>query len=275
MSTPAPAEPSCESALEQIATTVRAWLLASRHANDVGVELKSAVVQLHMRSSVSFSFLRDFATHALSGKKVMLFVGTLDKRLLISVRLATAVCNGLFTAPPAVASAAQKASGSKRGRDTFEAVVSVESALPKRARHEKSAQTQAPSFREAKESLAAVLALRGASSERIVQSWMLSERKAGEWGFCFPGKSGECAAGEKKELSLPQCTSVLIAVRLSGGVAIDLRAVLRAVKNCSDGMLTIDEAPEGSRCDLPKHESECLHASSLLLFGCATSIPQS
>ena len=100
------------------------------------------------------------------------------------------------------------------------------------------------SYKIATNSIASLLKLTGASKEPCLEAWAISLRKQGEWGAA-PSSDGR--------------PSLVVAARLTGGIAIQLSSVLSAFRNCRDGMVSISTDAVNKDFNLPKTE-QCIEA---------------
>lgn len=90
-------------------------------------------------------------------------------------------------------------------------------------------------YRNADVLITNLLNLRGTSNECIIESWALSLRKTGQWASSgFP--------------------TLVVAVRMSAGVAISLVRLISCISLCSDGMLTTNSSMLSSDFELPMSE---------------------
>lgn len=111
------------------------------------------------------------------------------------------------------------------------------------------------SYAVAKETISEMMKLKGASGEPVLESWAVSLRRPGEYGAAL-SESGR--------------PSLVIAMRLAGGIAIPLSMIYTAVKACRDGLVTVSTDSVNSDFDLPMTE-QCREAhdrgqKSLLLL---------
>ena len=100
------------------------------------------------------------------------------------------------------------------------------------------------SYEIATQMVSNLLKLKGAVGEPCIEAWAVSLRKQGEWGAA-PSPDGR--------------PSLLVAARLTGGLAIKLSPLLHAFKHCRDGMVTISSESINKDFNLPKTE-QCLEA---------------
>jgi len=92
-------------------------------------------------------------------------------------------------------------------------------------------------FEVAQEAITALLRVRGAAGENVIESWTVSLRKAGDWG-------GRQANAD----SLPQ---LFIGARVTAGVAVPLAEVCAALSTFQDGMVTTSMDRVGADFRLP------------------------
>lgn len=100
------------------------------------------------------------------------------------------------------------------------------------------------SYTIAKNAVASLLKIKGASGENALESWALSLRKQGEYGS-VPRKDGR--------------SNLVIAVRISAGVAVSILDVSNALSACRDGMITVSCKSVADDFDLPMTE-QCMEA---------------
>lgn len=119
----------------------------------------------------------------------------------------------------------------KRGRDMSEE--DAERAVAKVRRSEGGTAITAASYAAAQQCVASLLRLRGAGGEAVVESWAVSMRKKGEWG-----------ATQDRE-------ALVLAARLTAGVALPLGALCAVVRTCRDGLLTLETDKIDQTFNLP------------------------
>jgi hypothetical protein len=104
-----------------------------------------------------------------------------------------------------------------------------------------------------------LLKIKGACEENAIESWALSLRKKGEFGYA-PSIDGR--------------SSLVVAARIAAGVPISLSSLSNALHACKDGMITIENGDIIKDFDLPMtkqcKESHNYGQKSLLLL---VSIP--
>lgn len=111
------------------------------------------------------------------------------------------------------------------------------------------------SYMVAKETITNLLKLRGASGEPVLESWAVSLRLPGQYGAA---------------MSVTSRPSLVIAMRLAGGIAIPLSPIHAIVKSCKDGLITVATEVVNPDFNLPMTE-QCREAhdrgqKSLLLL---------
>lgn len=166
-----------------------------------------------MPSLITLKNLASFASVAHS-ERLQAFCGSVDGDLVLSARPPLA--------PPA------EPRPKKRARDDTEE--NVDRAI---AKLKKSTENVSPEgFDSAKNFLLNFLKIRGPQRENVLESWSVSVRHPGTWGAT-------------------SSTSLVLAFRLSAGVAVSAHAIVEALKGCSDGMLTTDETKIPPEFKLP------------------------
>jgi hypothetical protein len=142
----------------------------------------------------------------------------------------------------------------KRSRDTTED--EAQCAVDKVRKSEAGAKivTQ-KSFETAQSSVEKMLKIRGATGERIIEAWAVSMRTSGQWGA---------------SVNTPAQPNIVIAFRLSAGVAIPLWQLCSALDVCRDGIITVDAKQVSSEFDLPMsdqaHVAQKNGQRSILVF---------
>ena len=177
-----------------------------------------------MPKSVPLTRARELLSLVRSYGELVAAVGSIEDKLVISVREADKDKAG---------GQVKRSGGKKRGRDT--AAEDAERAVD-RVRRCGSDAERIPdaSYAAAKDTAAALLRLRGHGGEPVVESWAVSLRRRGEWG----------AARDAEH-------SLVVAARLSAGIAVPLAALCGALDACKDAMLSIGGASDGTDLDLP------------------------
>lgn len=144
--------------------------------------------------------------------------------------------------------AAYKASGEEpksKKRKAYSELDEAERAVAKVKKSGESAdKVSEESYQIATDSITNLLKLKGASQEPCLEAWAVSLRKEGEWGAAS---------------SPDGRPSLVVAARLTGGIAIKLSSVLSAFKSCRDGMVSISTESVNADFNLPKTE-QCLEA---------------
>lgn len=94
-------------------------------------------------------------------------------------------------------------------------------------------------YNTAIECISNLLKLKGASGEACLEAWAFSLRKAGQYGAA-PSNDGK--------------SSLVVAARVTGGVAIQLSSILSTFKSCHDGMITTSTESINKEFNLPMSE---------------------
>ena len=208
---PAPAE----------ASEMHASVLRSAEALKIQSSTLRGLVSVHtMRPTTPFSGMFKFQKLAVDqrhGERA--FVGSIEGNMVLSINTGYG------------ASAGSSKQSKKRARDTSED--DAERAVSKVRRGDNGAAVTAASYAAAAQCVASLLRLRGAGGERVVESWAVSMRKKGEWG-----------ATQDRE-------ALVLAARLTAGVALPLGALCAVVRTCRDGLLTVDTDKVDPTFDLP------------------------
>jgi len=100
------------------------------------------------------------------------------------------------------------------------------------------------SYTIATESISNLLKMKGASLEPCLESWAISIRKPGEYGAA-PSTDGR--------------PSLVIAARLTGGVAVPISTIVNVFKSCRDGMISTSGENVTKEFQLPMSE-QCREA---------------
>lgn len=206
-------------ACEVLQTTHRAVQQASSTLRVVKSVIRERVSVHTMSDPTPFSNMFSFqkiATGASTGSKT--FVGSMTGELVFSV-------NTAYTPPEPTRS------GKKRSLDT--STEDAERAIAKVRRSSGSETISNASFKAAQECVASLIKLKGAKGESVIESWAVSLRKSGQWGA---GSTGP---------------SLVIAARMTAGVAIPLGTLCNAMRVCRDGMLAVSTDRIHEEFDLP------------------------
>jgi hypothetical protein len=179
-----------------------------------------------MPCSIPLTRVRELFRLVRSYSELVAAVGSIEDKLVISVREADKDDNSGNKAK-------SSSNGKKRGRDTAEE--DAERAVDRVRRCGADAECiPNASYAAAKETAAALLRLRGHDGVPVIESWAVSLRRRGEWG----------AARDAEH-------SLVVAARLSAGIAVPLAALCGALDACNDSMLSIGGASDGTDLDLP------------------------
>merc|ERR1712091_627036 len=95
------------------------------------------------------------------------------------------------------------------------------------------------SYESAVDLISDLLKLRGPHGENVVESWAISLRKNTQW-------AGANSPGEAPRL--------VVAARISAGVAVSMDALTSAIRVCKDGLLTVAEDTVDADFNLPLSE---------------------
>lgn len=240
------------SAAEEAVADAHRLLVAGAAVRDVRVvssEIRGAVSVHTMPASVALSSVRAFGELASDcGYGRRAFFASVDGKIVFSVntKYDRGARGATLTAGDtgATGHTGASATGKKRRRDTVRD--EVESAMERVRRSGEQARALPDSaFERVEKTACALLQLTGADSERIIESWAVSVRGAGEWGA---GASG----GPR----------LVLAARISAGVAIPVDSAASALKLCTDGMLTVAPARVGRDFVLPMSDEARVAQSS-------------
>ena len=203
--------------------------------------LNGRVTSHTVSSAVAFSNLVAFQNVAKREKcEDRSFIGSINGELVFSVNVG-------YSKPV-------KCGGRKRKADT--AADEADRALDRIKKSGLDAEgVSDSSYAVAKETICDMLRLEGASGEPVLESWAVSLRTPGQYG------------ASPSTASRP---SLVIAMRLAGGIAIPLSIIHSVVTHCKDGMITISDDSVNRDFDLPMTE-QCREAhdrgqKSLLLL---------
>lgn len=176
------------------------------------------------------------------------FMGTLDSAVSLSVN---------FAHEPTKHLERKK----KRARDSCEYDADLAVRRVERS-GEDAKNVSASTFEAAKKVMTAVLRLKGASGESVIESWVVSIRK--------PGKYGNISTQADKP-------AIVIGFRLSAGVAIPLCNFCSALSLCRDGVLTTSSSKVDQEFNLPLtsqgNEAESMGLKSILVLATVPSLP--
>ena len=234
-------EPSTAPAAHSVLVQAAGALRVSRS------ELRNRVSVHRMPPTTPFSSMFGFQKIASAERHAeRTFVGSLGGEIVFSLN--TGYATGLEDAGKCGVPPKKR----KRARDTADE--DAERCTQKVYIHARERSVSERSLEAGRECLAALLKLRGAQGERIVESYVLSVRK----------KNGTT-------------DGLVLGTRLSAGVPVSMSALCEAVRTCRDGLFTVDGAKLKQDFDLPlSDQGKAADASgqkSLLLMASVPHIP--
>lgn len=180
------------------------------------------MISVHnMKSTVTASAMFKFQQIASQhGHAERTFVGSIGGGTVFSVNTGFAPKKDRMAMP-----------SKKRARDS--GGEDAERALAKVKRSNEAANITKASYAVAKQCIEELLRIRGAGGEAVVESWVVSMRKKGQWG----------ATDEREGL--------MLGVRLAAGVALPLSTLCHTLRVCRDAVLTTDTSNVDSNFRLP------------------------
>jgi hypothetical protein len=215
-----------------------------------GSTLRNGISSHRLKSPVSFAMLNRFVESVAVDRRDRAYVGSIDGEVVVSAQLGAAPNGAAPAAPAGAAPAAAPARGKRKRHDATSAAseaadqaVSTVRAARRRtdAAATPSAPTAAPAISDAAYDVArstierVVDTLRGASGESVLESVGLSQQRASTTGASGGGSGGGGGGGAGPGPG----ERLVVALRLTAGVAVPICALKRAMGPCfDDGLLT-------------------------------------
>ena len=181
--------------------------------------------------NVSLKSISLFQNHALAhGLEQNSYIGTVGGDLCVSIKTAAGKRDVSYNKGTRKRKADVEAEEAERAVDRV-----------RRSVDEESEKLNDSVFCTAIQTATDVLKLRGASGESCLEAWAVSHRKPGEYGADSQANCGGLG-------------NIVVAARISGGVALRLHSFVNAFGRCKDGMLTTSTESVSKDFDLPMSE---------------------